>query len=288
MQVFNTVSALNSFLEENKVVGFRLGLVPTMGALHEGHLALIRQSVEENELTVCSIFVNPIQFNNAEDLEKYPRVMDADIALLKTFPGLVVFAPSSPEMYPQKPLIHFDFGALGQVMEGKFRTGHFNGVAIVVSKLFHMVQPNRAYFGQKDLQQCMVIRRLIEDLSFPIELKICDTIREPDGLALSSRNRRLNPSERQAAPAIYQALSLARDHILSDPQNRAAFFEESEAILKKANFQVEYFQLVDLHSLEEVQVPEAKQTLALCIAGYLGSVRLLDNLIFSLADKKNV
>jgi pantoate--beta-alanine ligase len=207
MEVFTSVQSLRQFLDQQVLQQKTIGLVPTMGALHKGHISLIEAAKKDNDIVVCSVFVNPTQFNNPEDLAKYPRTFDADRVMLENAGCTAVFAPEVEEMYPGQPVVKMDFGALETVMEGASRLGHFNGVGIVVSKLFNIVKPHHAYFGQKDLQQVAVVRRLISDLSFGIELIICPTVRESDGLAMSSRNTRLDAPERAIASHIYRILT---------------------------------------------------------------------------------
>jgi pantoate--beta-alanine ligase len=184
-----------AIFKENKQLGF----VPTMGALHQGHLDLVAKSIESMDFTVVSIFVNPTQFNSSEDFQKYPQTLEADLALLESAGVDFVFVPTVASLYPQPSHLRFDFGSLEQVLEGEFRPGHFNGVGLVVAKLFHLIQPTRAFFGQKDLQQVAIIKRLVQDLSFGLSIEVVPTRREKDGLAMSSRNMRLNPEERQQA-----------------------------------------------------------------------------------------
>ena len=204
MQIFYSINTLQDYLKNQRRKGKSLGFVPTMGALHRGHLSLIEASKAENDLTICSIFVNPTQFNNPQDLAVYPRTLQADCEMLESVKCDVVFAPNAHDMYLTLPNLKFDFGDLERVLEGKFRPGHFNGVGIVVSKLFNIIQPDSAYFGQKDLQQCAIINRLVKDLSYNLKLNICPTQRETDGLAMSSRNRNLTPEQRKNAPEIYK------------------------------------------------------------------------------------
>jgi pantoate--beta-alanine ligase len=210
MLIFNTISEIQHYLKTQQRAGKKIGFVPTMGALHAGHISLIERAKTENDLVVCSIFVNPTQFNNPDDLKKYPRTLELDCKLLLSSGCDVVFAPSAEEMYPNLPHLRIDFGTFETVMEGKFRPGHFSGVGIVVSKLFNIVKPVKAYFGQKDLQQVAVIRRMVEELSFDLEIIPCPTWRETDGLAMSSRNSRLSAEARTLAPQIYKALNLAK------------------------------------------------------------------------------
>ena len=278
MQIFNSISSLQKMLKSQRLLGNTVGFVPTMGALHTGHLSLIEASKKRNDLTVCSIFVNPTQFNNAHDLSVYPRTLEADCQMLEPVGCDAVFAPSAEEMYPQLPNIKFDFGDLEQVMEGQFRPGHFNGVGIVVSKLFNIVQPDNAYFGQKDLQQCAVVNRLVKDLSFSLTLNICPTQRETDGLAMSSRNRNLSPEQRANAPHVYKALQKAVNLLKKNKPSEEvkAFIEQYFRTL--SNFKLEYFEVSDFETLQPINELQAGKT-ALCIAAFMGKIRLIDNVI---------
>ena len=280
MHIFHTIASLRSYLHLERQQGKTIGFVPTMGALHEGHLSLIEASNSQNDLTVCSIFVNPIQFNNPDDLARYPRTLEADCELLQTIGCYAVFAPSVQEMYPEKSLLTFDFGDLERVMEGKFRPGHFNGVGVVVSKLFNIVQPDCTYFGQKDLQQVAVVRRMMIDLGFQIELYPRPTLRETDGLAMSSRNRNLTPNERALAPHIYAGLSAAKSQLLSGqtPADVKVWMETHFA--QQPAFRLEYFEIVNAFSLQDVAELQPEGQTALCIAAQLGKVRLIDNVVF--------
>lgn len=280
MHIFPTIADLRAYLLAERAQGKSVGFVPTMGALHEGHLSLIEASNAQNDLTVCSIFVNPIQFNNPDDLARYPRTLEADCELLQTVGCDAVFAPSVQEMYPEKPLLTFDFGDLERVMEGKFRPGHFNGVGVVVSKLFNVVQPDRTYFGQKDLQQVAVVRRMMIDLGFQIELHPRPTLREEDGLAMSSRNRNLTPDERALAPHIYAGLSAAKSQLSSGqtPAQVKGWMETHFA--QQPAFHLEYFEIVNAFSLQDVTELQPQGQTALCIAAHLGKVRLIDNIVF--------
>jgi len=280
MKIFNSIAETQIYLKEQQKIGKTIGFVPTMGALHAGHISLIEASKQENNLTVCSIFVNPTQFNNPEDLKKYPRTLEKDSEMLQSVDCDVVFAPSAEEMYPSLPQMKFDFGSLETVMEGKFRPGHFNGVGIVVSKLFHIVKPDRAYFGLKDLQQVAVIRRMVSDLSFDLEIIPCATLREADGLAMSSRNMRLSAEARALAPNIYKALQFAKDKLqggasAKETQNAvASFFSTIPAI------EPEYFEIADFDTLEPIAEARTQGKTAVCIAAFLGGVRLIDNMVF--------
>jgi pantoate--beta-alanine ligase len=278
MRTIHTVSELKKILLEHPVKS--IGFVPTMGALHSGHVQLINRALAENDVVVCSVFVNPTQFNNPEDLKKYPRTLEADQAMLSEAGCHVLFAPSVEEMYPTMPALKLDFGSLEHIMEGKFRPGHFNGVGIVVAKLFHMVSPTRAYFGQKDIQQVAVVSRLINDLGFQLELVVCDTIREADGLAMSSRNRRLSPEAREEASQIFASLELGKNLLLKgesvdDVQITIKYFFEV-----RPNFTIEYYAITDFESLESItKITPSKKT-AIVIAAFLDGVRLIDNIIF--------
>lgn len=278
MQIFNTISSLQKFIKPQRILGHAVGFVPTMGALHSGHLSLIEASKKQNDFTVCSIFVNPTQFNNAHDLSVYPRTLEADCQMLASVGCDAVFAPSAEEMYPQLPNIKFDFGDLERVMEGQFRPGHFNGVGIVVSKLFNIVQPDNAYFGQKDLQQCAVVNRLIKDLSFSLTLNICSTQREIDGLAMSSRNRNLLPKQRADAPHIYMALQKAVVLLRENKTSEQVKTFISEYFAEIKSFELEYFEISDFETLQPITELQTGKT-ALCIAAFMGKTRLIDNVI---------
>lgn len=269
-----------AFKKEGKSIGF----VPTMGALHEGHLSLIRRAKEENEIVVCSIFVNPTQFNDPKDLEKYPRTLEADRQLLESVGCDLLFAPQEPDIYPEPPVLRFSFGHLEEVMEGAHRPGHFNGVALIVSKLFHIVQPDKAYFGQKDYQQYLIIRQLVKDLSFPVQVIPCPIVREPDGLAMSSRNRRLTPEQRHEAVVLYQTLQEAKRRLLNGDSvgQVKAYVTGVFAPLQKKDIRLEYFEVADGYTLSPVQDIQEHQEIVLCMAAYVGDIRLIDNvLLFS-------
>ncbi|RIV18464.1 pantoate--beta-alanine ligase [Fibrisoma montanum] len=279
MHYFDTIAALRSFFHTSRTT-HQLGLVPTMGALHDGHLTLVEAARHQSDLVVTSIFVNPVQFNNPDDLARYPRTLEADLEALEAAGCDVVFAPSVDEMYAEPPLLRLHFGELETVMEGAFRPGHFNGVGIVVAKLFNIVQPDRAFFGQKDLQQVAVVRRLIRDLSFPVELIRCPTIREADGLAMSSRNRNLTPEERELAPALYQALTLAHDLLAEGQSPAQAKAAVTGYFATRPGFQLEYIEVANADTLQPVAEVLAPGQTAVCIAAHLGNVRLIDNVVF--------
>ncbi|AWV99119.1 pantoate--beta-alanine ligase [Arcticibacterium luteifluviistationis] len=280
MQVLNTISETKSFLKSQRKLGKSIGFVPTMGALHEGHISLISRAREENDVVVCSIFVNPTQFGNPEDLKMYPRTLEADSQLLEPAGCDVVFAPNADEMYPSLPNLTLDFGNLEHVMEGKFRTGHFNGVGIVVSKLFHIVNPDRAYFGLKDLQQVAVLNRMVKDLSFDIELIPCPIVREKDGLAMSSRNGRLSPEARAIASVISKVLLRAKALILAGKDSKSVIAEITARFNEMPEFKLEYFEISDFENLEPIEKQNETGKTAICIAAYLDNVRLIDNIVF--------
>jgi pantoate--beta-alanine ligase len=278
MKVFTTIVEIQNYLKSNypKTVGF----VPTMGALHEGHIALIMKSIAENELTVCSIFVNPTQFNNLDDLKKYPRTLEQDCEILQDAGCDVVFAPSAEEMYPASPSLKIDFGYLEHIMEGKFRPGHFNGVGIVVAKLFNIVKPTKAYFGQKDVQQVAVINRLITDLSFDLKMVVCDTIREKDGLAMSSRNRRLSPEARGHATKIFQSMIIGQKLLLEGYSTFVVKNKVLDFYKENPQFKLEYYEIADFETLESIDELNPKRRTAIIVAAHLDGVRLIDNYIF--------
>jgi pantoate--beta-alanine ligase len=279
MIVFRTKTDLAGYLGNLRKSGKSIGLVPTMGALHAGHASLVERSTSENDATVVSIFVNPTQFNDPDDLAKYPRTPDRDVELLRSRQVDVVFCPEVAEMYPEPDRRSFDLGGLDRVMEGLHRKGHFNGVAQIVSKLFWAVQPDRAYFGQKDFQQLVIVRHLVQLLEMNIEVVACPIVREKDGLAMSSRNLRLNRKERKAAPIIFQTLQKAYElrGELSPGDLKtwvASQFDHQELL------QLEYFEIVEDKALRPVIDWAEKVNKVACIAVVLGEVRLIDNLFF--------
>lgn len=278
MHVITSLSEIKIHTNQLRSSGKTIGFVPTMGALHAGHLQLVRAAGEQNDITVCSIFVNPTQFNNPEDYRLYPRLLEEDTHLLEAADCDVLFVPAAIEIYPEPALVQFNFGLLEQVMEGKYRPGHFNGVATVVSKLFHLVNPHRAYFGQKDLQQYTILNQLVRDLNFDLEMVCHSIIREPDGLAMSSRNRRLNPEQRVVAVHLYKALTLAAEFLQN--QDIAQVKETVAHYLGQFDeLQPEYFEVVNVKNLQPLTELNQSGGAALCIAAYLGDIRLIDNII---------
>jgi pantoate--beta-alanine ligase len=280
MEIITRKSALQEAITVAGGPGRKTGLVPTMGALHDGHLSLIRAAMKNGDLIVVTIFVNPTQFNNPGDLERYPRDLESDLNMLRDYPVDLVFAPPVVEMYPEKDTRVFDLAPLDSVMEGKFRPGHFNGVAQIVSKLFDAVQPDRAYFGQKDFQQLAIIRKLVSILNLDIEIIGCPIIREEDGLAMSSRNVLLTPRERSAAPLIYQTLLKAKKMKEQHPPESIRDFVDSE-INNHPLMQLEYFEIVNEQNLVPAETWQGPQNKIGCIAVHLGDVRLIDNIYFT-------
>jgi len=277
VKIIHTRQSVSDTLDKLREQPLTIGFVPTMGTLHAGHLRLLEQARAENDIVVCSIFVNPIQFNNASDLERYPRHLDDDIALIEDICD-ILFVPSIEEMYPVPPSEKYDFGTLETVMEGQFRPGHFNGVAIVVKRLFDLVKPDIAYFGKKDFQQLTIIRKLVEDCGNNIKIQAVETVREDDGLAMSSRNKLLSPEARKMAPFIRQTLLEAKSLVeKKNPQELSLWikdiFDKNEA------FTLEYIQLVDAHTLEEIKNYTQTENIVACIAVWLDNVRLIDNIM---------
>lgn len=275
-QIIQTIAQLRALVRGWKAAGEVVGVVPTMGALHEGHLSLARRARAECDRVINTIFVNPKQFNNLDDLKKYPRTLEADAALLSGVPVDVVFAPGVDEVYPDGFITTVTVGGVSEPLEGRMRPGHFDGVATVVTKLFGMTEANRGYFGQKDWQQLQVVLRLVRDLNLPIEVVGCETIREADGLAMSSRNVRLTPQGRAVAGVLYAAVTVAADEIRAGQSDRMAIREAAEK-LRAAGFErVEYIELRDAETLMPSDDPRrARRMLA---AAWLDGVRLIDNI----------
>lgn len=280
VQIFENKNALSAALAEARSAGKKIGFVPTMGALHKGHCTLVERSVAECDITVVSIFVNPTQFNNSDDLAKYPRTLERDAAMLETVGADYIFSPSTEEMYNSEELkesFHFDFGGLDSMMEGKFRPGHFNGVVQVVSKLFDMVQPHRAYFGEKDFQQLAIVHHMVELMGYAVEIVDCPIVREESGLAMSSRNERLSATERQQAAHIsrilFQSVDWAKRGAIDAVARRVV--EEINAI---DGLEVEYFEVVNQRTLQPAT--QWRQSIG-CITVYCGGVRLIDNVKYA-------
>ena len=277
MLIVQTIAELKACLNGEREQGHSVGLVPTMGALHAGHASLVERSVKENDVTVVSIFLNPTQFNDKKDLERYPRTLEADCELLEKCGAQVVFAPSVEEVYPEPDTRVFCYPPTDSVMEGAFRPGHFNGVCQIVSKLFDYVEPDRAYFGEKDYQQICVIRRMVEDLKMDINIVACPVIREESGLARSSRNTLLSDEERQLAAHIYRVLSESRKKQMSVAETHDFVVREIDAV---EGLKVQYFSIVDGLTLADVSTWGDAESVVGCITVYCGAVpiRLIDHI----------
>lgn len=279
MIVISKVNELEKAVEAFRIEGKSIGLVPTMGALHQGHLSLVERCRRENDVVVVSVFVNPTQFNNKEDLRTYPRTEDADKSLLAGAGCDIVFMPTVEEVYPEPDTRVFDLGPVAEVMEGAMRPGHFNGVAQIVSKLFMMVKPDRAYFGEKDFQQIAVIRQMVKTEGFKLQIVACPIVREADGLALSSRNVRLSPEARQTAPAIYrtlqESLDYAKSHTVAETQKFV-----TDRINSFPEMEVEYYQIVDGTTLMPMTSWDESNYIVGCVTAYCGGVRLIDNIAY--------
>ncbi|NOX47358.1 MAG: pantoate--beta-alanine ligase [Chlorobi bacterium] len=278
MKIFTTVDEIRPHLKTMRDKGKTIGFVPTMGALHEGHLSLIREAQQDSDYVVASIFVNPEQFNNKEDLEKYPRTKNADITKLEEAECDVLFYPSVEEIYPTEDETVFEFGNLDKVMEGKFRPGHFQGVAKVVKRLFDIVEPQKAFFGMKDYQQMVIIHKLTKDHNLPVEIVPCPIVREENQLAMSSRNERLTEQQRKEAALIYKTLKMVKIQSGFMP-----ILEMKDTVERKINkskmMQLEYFEIVDMYSLKILNAWAESNNIIACIAVHVGEVRLIDNMI---------
>ena len=283
MRVVKTISELKSLISGYKQENKTVGLVPTMGALHAGHKSLVDRARKENDIVVVSVFVNPTQFNNKQDLATYPRIEERDCALLEAAGCDVVFMPAVEEVYPEPDNRQFDLGAVAEVMEGAHRPGHFNGVAQIVSKLFGFVEPDRAYFGEKDFQQIAVIRKMVQLEGFKLQIVACPIKREDDGLALSSRNVRLTAEQRQLAPNIYRVLkescNFAKSHTVAETEK---FVVDSLNALPQ--MEVEYYSIVDALTMQPVSDWADADSITGCITVYCGEVRLIDNIAYKKAE----
>ncbi len=277
MKIVSSIKDLKNFLALEREKGKKVGLVPTMGALHAGHISLVKRCVAENDICVVSDFVNPTQFNDKHDLETYPRTLDADCALLEPVGCDYVFAPSVAEMYPEPDTRVFNLGPVAEVMEGPRRPGHFNGVAQVVSKLFYIVEPDNAYFGEKDFQQIAVIREMVRQLNLPVHIVDCPIQREADGLALSSRNTRLIPEQRQKAPVIARTLKESTTFVPAKSVQEVIDYVVN-TINQVPEMEVEYFEIVDGNTMQPIQNWSDTTYPVGCITVYCGEVRLIDNI----------
>lgn len=278
MIIFKEAAALARYFQKQRTMQRKTGFIPTMGALHEGHLALVQEARQHTSITVCSIFVNPTQFNDPNDYKKYPNTLDKDIYQLEKAGTDILFLPAVDEMYPHgiHGLEHYDLGYLETVLEGQYRPGHFQGVCQVMSRLLQKVQPDELFMGQKDYQQCMVVRWLLQHLKMNTRFVAVPTIREKDGLAMSSRNMRLPEADRQKAPVIYQALEHIRRHIT--PGSLTPLLQEARDLLEKEGFRIDYVSVADANSLSSIDTWDGKQSLVALIAAFLGEVRLIDNM----------
>nr|NQU91777.1 pantoate--beta-alanine ligase [Bacteroidota bacterium] len=278
MKILKTIAQAEQYIDDIKSQSKAIGFVPTMGALHSGHISLLKRATIENDVVACSIFVNPIQFNNPDDLKNYPRTIDDDIQKLEEIECDILFYPEVKEVYPEPVFDKYNFGQLDKVLEGKFRPGHFNGVAVIVRKLFEIIQPDRAYFGMKDYQQLRIIQTMTENLELPVQIIPCPTLREKNGLAMSSRNVRLTAKERLIAPSIYRILVELKKKATALSVAEA----ESWALSQLNNFKelkVEYLEIVDSKTLLPVKDWKGSDGVVVCVAVHLGYVRLIDNLI---------
>jgi len=283
MQTFTTVRALTEQVNALRQKGRTIGFVPTMGALHQGHISLIERCVAENNACVASVFVNPTQFNDPKDLETYPRTPETDALLLAQAGCDYLFMPSVEEMYPTPDTRQFSFGTLETVMEGAYRPGHFNGVAQVVSRLFELVKPDKAYFGEKDFQQLAIIRAMVTQLGLPIDIVACPIVREADGLAMSSRNKRLTAEQREKAPLIADILLKSRT-FASDNSVDATIGYISERLRPEDGFKLDYMAIVDGRTLQAVKDWAETDYIVGCVAVFCGPVRLIDNIVYKHAD----
>jgi pantoate--beta-alanine ligase len=278
VKICATIAEAHAACRGARVDRKRLGLVPTMGALHEGHLSLVRAAKAQCDTVTVSLFVNPTQFGPTEDLAKYPRPFERDRELLEKEGVAILFAPSEDEMYPQGEVTRVVVEGLSEKLDGRSRPGHFRGVTTVVSKLFHIVEPDVAFFGQKDAAQCAIIRRLVGDLNFPVEIVICPIVREPDGLAMSSRNAYLNSDERQRALVLRRSLNLVEEKFHAGENKAAQLIDTARDVFaEETQVRLDYFEIVDPDTLDPVEHIQGPTLVA--VAAYVGSTRLIDNLI---------
>lgn len=279
MKTFDKITGIRRFLRLAIEPGKTIGFVPTMGALHRGHLSLMKKARGENDVLAVSVFVNPLQFNNPEDLEKYPRDIERDRMLLEDVGCDVLFNPVAKEMYPEPDSTQYDFGPLEKIMEGTSRPGHFNGVAVVVKKLFNIIRPDKAYFGEKDYQQLAIIKKLVEIENLPVQIVPCPIVRENDGLAMSSRNERLTAGQRQIAPFIHQTLKEAAKKSATTTPDEVRLFVRNR-FQDEPDFKLEYFEIADDKELQPVKNWNEADGILGFVAAWLGNVRLIDNMRF--------
>ncbi len=278
MIIIRHIQKIKDFIDKLKLQGNTIGFVPTMGALHEGHISLIKKSKSETNITICSIYVNPTQFNNEADFRKYPVTIESDINKLEMAACDILFLPSTNELYVDKEEAkHYDLGMLENILEGQYRLGHFQGVCIIVSKLLNAVKPSTLYLGKKDYQQCMVINKMIADNKYKVRLELCETVRESDGLAMSSRNMRLNKTERTDALKIIETLEIIKKDI--KPGNLEGIKINAKNYLTKNGYKVDYTEIADAETLVIVSDWDGEKKLVALVAAYLNEVRLIDNII---------
>ena len=283
MQLLNKAHEAQEFIALQRQKGHSCGFVPTMGALHNGHLSLLSRAHEDNDISVCSVYVNPTQFNNSQDLEKYPRDLQRDIQILEDAGCDALFCPADEEMYPgrKEQSLQIDFGPMSRVLEGEFRPGHFSGVGLVLSKLFHIIPADRAYFGQKDLQQCSIVNKLISDLFFNIELVMVPTVREQSGLAMSSRNARLSPEGREVAANLYRALQAVQQALKYGQSAEEAHKEGVARLTRHPEISLEYLEVIDRRDFSTIKGTDIAEQVAVCVAAYVDGVRLIDNVLLN-------
>src|SRR5271170_7541240 len=278
MKICKTIEEMRGACSAARRQGVRLGFVPTMGALHEGHLSLVRSAKASGGVVAASIFVNPLQFGPTEDLAKYPRTFERDVALLEKEGADILFAPTAEEMYPAGTATYVTVEGLSEKLCGKSRPGHFRGVTTVVAKLFHIVEPDLAFFGQKDAAQATIIRRMVREMNLPVEIVVCPIVREPDGLAMSSRNAYLSPQERNSALVLYRALTAAKTLFEHGERNATALIEAAKQVLaQEPAVRLDYFEIVDPATLDPVG--ELKYPALVAVAAFVGNTRLIDNIL---------
>ncbi len=282
MKIYHHKEEIHPIIEASKTQKKSIGFIPTMGALHQGHLSLIKKAMEQNDVVVISIFVNPTQFNNKEDLKKYPRNLEGDVELLKTLSkDILVYAPSVEDIYGSNVTSnHFEFDGLENEMEGKFRQGHFDGVGTIVKRLLEIIKPTRAYFGKKDFQQLRIIQKLVENYNIPVTIVGCDIYRENDGLAMSSRNERLKPQYRKAAPFIYKTLKSAKIQFGTKSANKVTEWVKNQ-FAKHEFLELEYFIIADEASLKTINRKSKNKSYRAFIAVYADDIRLIDNIVLN-------
>jgi len=279
MRIFSKKREIQNAVKQIKAKQLSIGFVPTMGALHEGHLSLVRQAIENNDCVIVSIFVNPIQFDSAKDLKKYPRTLDRDASLLKTVSkDILIYAPSVNDIYNGNTVAeHYSFDGLEHEMEGKFRKGHFDGVGTIVKRLFEIIKPNNAYFGEKDFQQLMIIKKLVDKHNIPVKIIGCEIYREANGLAMSSRNERLNPEYQNVAPFIFKTLNLAKEKFNTESAKKVTDWVIGQ-FAEHDILELEYFIIADVETLRSVKRKSDSKTYRGFIAVYAGDIRLIDNI----------